>query len=108
MDPETESEFVLSSSGRNYKKINRTPVSEIQCVFFVQKCVCYYANEYLYFLLYSYISHTNSQKAVGYVELCVDWQCDLYRAKCNDKVYANVLEISINYFCNVFQGYDII
>ena len=49
----------------------------------------------IFIFSYIVISHTNSQMAVGYVVLCVNWQCDLYRAKCNDKVYANVLEISI-------------
>ena len=76
--------------------------------FFVQKCVSVIMQTNIFIFSYIVISHTNSQMAVGYVVLCVNWQCDLYRAKCNDKVYANVLEISINYFCNVFQGYYII
>ena len=63
MEPETESEFVLSSSGRNYKKINRTPVSEIQCV---QKCVSVMQMN-IFIFSYIVISHPNSHMAVGYV-----------------------------------------
>ena len=45
--PETESEFILSSSGKNDTK-KRTPVVKSN-VFSVQKCVCF-ANAYIHFL----------------------------------------------------------